>query len=84
MEGIKSVAKISQELAYGEEMLSPEGETYISGGISGVSIPELNTTFNPVLDADNNIVISLITAQYLDASQYEIINWNPPIIEIQD
>jgi hypothetical protein len=34
--------------------------------------------YNPVQDANGNWVISLSTAQYLEAGDYEIINWEAP------
>lgn len=39
--------------------------------------------YNPVQDGNNNWVISLQTAQYLDRGTYyfSIINWVPPIEE---
>lgn len=37
--------------------------------------------FNPVQDKDDNWVISLETAQYLDESEYELIDWQPKEIE---
>ncbi len=40
-----------------------------------------HTLFNPVQDANGNWVISLSTAQYLEANQYEIINWEAPETE---
>jgi hypothetical protein len=40
-----------------------------------------HTHFNPVQDANGNWVISLATAQYLDSSDYEIINWEAPETE---
>lgn len=40
-----------------------------------------NTLFNPVQDANGNWIISLQTAQFLPAGEYEIINWEAPEIE---
>lgn len=37
--------------------------------------------FNPVQDKDDNWVISLETAQYLDENEYELIDWQPKEVE---
>lgn len=60
---IKTVAKISPELA--EQ-------------IAGTQAEGAPTLFNPVLDGNGNTIISLQTAQYLDADQYEVIEWVQP------
>lgn len=39
------------------------------------------TQFNPIQDAENNWIISLLEAQYLEPNQFEIIIFNPLIIE---
>ena len=62
---IKTVAKISTELA--EEIRNTEYES--------------NKLFNPTLDNDGNYIISLLTAQYLDSSEFEIIDFKPVIDE---
>lgn len=77
--GIKSVAKITPELAYGVETTDENGETYLSGGIDGTTPEGSYRAFNPVVDGNGNIVISLQTAQYLEADQYEVIDWIPPV-----
>ena len=62
---IKNVAKISQEIA-----TEIRGLEYSEGVL-----------FSPVEDANNNIIISLQEAQYLDLSKWEVIEFNPKIEE---
>ncbi|QEE51026.1 hypothetical protein FUA48_16015 [Flavobacterium alkalisoli] len=59
---IKSVAKLTPELA---------------AQLMGQDAPGMSFKFNPVLDADGNSIISLSMAQYLNANQYEVIDFKP-------
>lgn len=40
-----------------------------------------DTLCNPVQDANENWIISMIEAAYLPADSYEVITWNPREIE---
>lgn len=48
--------------------------------ISGLEYFE-GVLFNPIKDADDNTIISLQEAQYLDLSKWEVIEFNPKIEE---
>ena len=62
------VAKISAEKA-----ASLIGQEYTSGGL-----------FNPVQDRNSNWIITLEEAVALDPSEYEVIEWIPPIYDDED
>lgn len=62
---IQTVAKISKATAE---------------GIDGVEYSE-DISFNPFQDADDNTIISLQEAQYLNLSKWEVVEFNPKIEE---
>lgn len=78
---IKTVARISAELAFGTEEVI-EGETYLTGGIHGTTPEGSIASFNVEEDADGNLIISTIMAQYLEPTQFTPILYNP-IIDTQ-
>ena len=73
---IKTVARISAELAFGTQM-EIEGEIYLIGGIHGTVPDGSIASFNVEQDADGNLYISTKMAQYLEPEQFTPILYNP-------
>lgn len=78
---IQTVAKITEELAFGViEVI--DGDNTLVGGIHGTTPEGSQTSFNVEQDADGNYIISLQMAQYLEPTQFTPILYNP-IIDTQ-